>query len=386
MKIKHYPGRAVIQDPSWLEMDIPNNTRGRQYEANWLDTQKSLSNTSAKNSWDKYSAKSLEGSLSAKLGPYQTMLQELSLKTDDIYTMPAKITKDSVRLKYHSQKCLARINAKSITDIEEEMKKFYKPESSNGDSITVPPKPRPRTKVPQKNVTEKSEVQRKSVRFDDVETEIPNGFEDNSEDSARNARVRVIINPLDELYDQELVNLSCKELKDSGVDSDDVCQERINHWVDEQNQYLEKNEDYIKGKSAARSSDLYRNDSGFYDTKKVRQRIPPKVYESTSSTSDFSSPKSSSSSDRLDDGQIFTIYKGNEGPRRPVRRVKTSQNGSGSDFLIPRPKLIVPVHSYGVRRRKTGNLLSEKAVSESEYDGGVDIKDEKERKDEGKQK
>ncbi|KAL3273180.1 hypothetical protein HHI36_014634 [Cryptolaemus montrouzieri] len=359
MKIKHHPGKAVIHDPSWLEMDIPNNTRGRQYEANWLDTQKSLSNTSNKNSWDKYSAKSLEGTLSAKLGPYQTMLQELSLKTDDIYTLPRKFTKDSVRLKYHSQKCLSRINSKSNSDIDEEMKKFYKPNDiKEEEEAVVPPKPKPRTKIVKKSTEDKTPQHRKSVRFDEITTEIPGGFSETSNDS----RVRVISNPLDELYEQELMNMYSK---DSGVDSDDVCQDRISHWIDEQNQYLEKNEDKFKEKNSRLGSDLYRNDSGFYDTKKVRQRIPPRVYTSTSSSSDFSSPKSSSSSDKLNEDEIFTIYKGSDDSKHKTRKGKNSEGGS--DFLIPRPKLIVPVHSYGVRRRRTGNLLSEQAISECDY-------------------
>ncbi|XP_044760115.1 cGMP-dependent protein kinase, isozyme 2 forms cD5/T2 isoform X1 [Coccinella septempunctata] len=369
MKIKHHPGKAVVHDPSWLEMDIPNYTRGRQYEANWLDTQKSLSTSSGRNSWDKYSAKSLEGTLSAKLGPYQNMLQELSLKTDDIYTLPRKLAKDSVRLKYHSQKCLSRINAKSVSDIEEEIRKFQ----MNPKEV---PKPKPRTKVPKKSNEDKS-TQRKSVRFDEVDTEIPSVFEEEEENVVGGAttKVRVIANPLDRLYEEELSTLCSKELKDSGVESDEVCHDRISSWVDEQNQYLEKNEKRSKGVRSG--TELYRNDSGFYETKKVRQRIPPRIYASTSSGSDFSSPKSSSSSDRLDEAQISTIRKGVDEPVRKTAKATSggAKNEAASDFLIPRPKLIVPVHSYGVRRRRTGNLISDNAISECEYDGGVEKND-----------
>ncbi|CAH1406019.1 unnamed protein product [Nezara viridula] len=33
------------------------------------------------------------------------------------------------------------------------------------------------------------------------------------------------------------------------------------------------------------------------------------------------------------------------------------------EFLIPRPKLIVPVHTYGIRKRRTGNLHSPRTGS-----------------------
>lgn len=377
MKIKHHPGKAVVHDPSWLEMDIPNYARGRQYEANWQDTQNSLSNASSKNSWDKYSAKSLEGTLSAKLGPYQTMLQELSIKTDDIYTLPRKITKDSVRLKYHSQKCLSRINAKSVSDIEEEMKKFQSDQKKVEEEKQLP-KPKPRTKLPKKQ-----EEKRKSVRFDEIETEIPDTS--NGDEKNEAAKFRVITNPLDQLYEQELSKLCSKELKDSGVDSDEICHERISNWVDEQNQYLENNENVKKSKGGKSGSDLYRNDSGFYETKKVRQRIPPRVYASTSSSSNFSSPKSSLSSERLNDNQNLRGYKTEDVKVKKIAKGNSNvgKNEKNSDFMIPRPKLIVPVHSYGVRRRRTGNLISENAVSECEYDG-VENAQEKNEEKEGK--
>ncbi|KAJ8940333.1 hypothetical protein NQ314_010746 [Rhamnusium bicolor] len=117
MKIKHYPGKAVINDPAWLEMDIPNTTRGRQYEANWEDAQKSLSNNSStSNSWDKYSYKSMDGTISSRLGQYQSMLDEVKKDDEDIYAVSNKVKKsgkDSIRLKYHSDKCLSRINSKN---------------------------------------------------------------------------------------------------------------------------------------------------------------------------------------------------------------------------------------------------------------------------------
>lgn len=42
-----------------------------------------------------------------------------------------------------------------------------------------------------------------------------------------------------------------------------------------------------------------------------------------------------------------------------VPSVIAADSGSGQDnFAIPRPKLIVPVHTYGLRKRRTGNTIS----------------------------
>ncbi|XP_068617839.1 cGMP-dependent protein kinase, isozyme 2 forms cD5/T2 isoform X1 [Battus philenor] len=54
------------------------------------------------------------------------------------------------------------------------------------------------------------------------------------------------------------------------------------------------------------------------------------------------------------------------------RSAKSSSSGSDSDFSIPRPKLIVPVHTYGMRKRRTGNLCQrESNATESSLDAGV---------------
>ncbi|KAK9680863.1 hypothetical protein QE152_g38767 [Popillia japonica] len=45
----------------------------------------------------------------------------------------------------------------------------------------------------------------------------------------------------------------------------------------------------------------------------------------------------------------------------------SSNKDSGNDFLIPRPKLIVPIHSYAVRKRRTGNLHKQ-SVNYSDYE------------------
>ncbi|XP_026756217.2 cGMP-dependent protein kinase, isozyme 2 forms cD5/T2 isoform X1 [Galleria mellonella] len=54
------------------------------------------------------------------------------------------------------------------------------------------------------------------------------------------------------------------------------------------------------------------------------------------------------------------------------RSAKSSSSGSDSDFSIPRPKLIVPVHTYGTRKRRTGNLCQRDSnATEASLDAGV---------------
>ena len=132
MKIKHYPGKAVVNDPAWLEMDISNDIRGRQYEANWEDAQRNLSSTSSSgsNSWDKYS----EGTLSSKLGQYQNMLDELA-QEEQLYAVPKK-----EKMKYHSEKCLARINGNMANYYLPSQTKVQRSRSVKEEK----PKPKPR--------------------------------------------------------------------------------------------------------------------------------------------------------------------------------------------------------------------------------------------------
>ncbi|CAG9788668.1 unnamed protein product [Diatraea saccharalis] len=55
-----------------------------------------------------------------------------------------------------------------------------------------------------------------------------------------------------------------------------------------------------------------------------------------------------------------------------TRSAKSSSSGSDSDFSIPRPKLIVPVHTYGTRKRRTGNLCQRDSnATESSLDAGI---------------
>lgn len=49
-----------------------------------------------------------------------------------------------------------------------------------------------------------------------------------------------------------------------------------------------------------------------------------------------------------------------------VTHKNSSSGDSDSDFSIPRPKLIVPVHTYGIRKRRTGNLVQREREEELE--------------------
>ncbi|KAJ2945574.1 hypothetical protein O0L34_g396 [Tuta absoluta] len=74
----------------------------------------------------------------------------------------------------------------------------------------------------------------------------------------------------------------------------------------------------------------------------------------------FSSPKERSE-ERVTNGN--NVYS---------RSAKSSSSGSDSDFSIPRPKLIVPVHTYGTRKRRTGNLCQRDSnATDSTLDAGI---------------
>lgn len=407
MKIKHYPGKAVLNDPAWLEMDIPNTTRGKLYEANWEDTQKSLSNSSsASNSWDKYSQ---NGTISSRLGQYQNMLDEIKKDNEDIYALPlkGKTGKDSMRLQYHSDKCLSRINSKGKSDLAEQ---YFLPSQNKKDTSTVsetknPPMPKPRKKLPSGLQTKEkfnvviSDLQKhikKSVRFDEVETEITNGREFEEEEVEDSHQVmRITSNPLvEELEDFENFD---EEHQDGEV------KERISTWIDDQNRYIlasdQDDDDEDGAVDTPTPTCLKRVDSGYYEhSGKPRQRLPPKnIYPSCSSSSSssfvdqFSYAKTSSSFDsESDHDETYSLYKNGSSPvHRTKSKVSSQKNVSvrtknsspvsrrgcdtNNDFLIPRPKLIVPVHTYAVRKRRTGNVLSSECGSVKDFNEDNDI-------------
>ncbi|KAK9717075.1 hypothetical protein QE152_g24395 [Popillia japonica] len=217
-----------------------------------------------------------------------------------------------------------------------------------------------------------------------------------------------------------------EESKDKDEENEKDSQGRTSEWVEEQNKYFldEESEANTKTENVADlkfivETSLNRNDSGYYESpKKIRQRIPPrKIYPSSSELSESASSGAGNRSDTescssCENVQVFDIYKnGRSSPLRhppynqnfnspkhskvfdiykngrssPLRHPPYNQNfnspkhssnkvyrnssnkDSGNDFLIPRPKLIVPIHSYAVRKRRTGNL-SKQSVNYSDYE------------------
>lgn len=78
----------------------------------------------------------------------------------------------------------------------------------------------------------------------------------------------------------------------------------------------------------------------------------------------FGAPKERISEERATNGM--------NGNSAFSRSAKSSSSGSDSDFSIPRPKLIVPVHTYGTRKRRTGNLCQRDSnATESSLDAGI---------------
>lgn len=552
MKITHYPGKAVVDDPCWLEMDVPNHTRGLQYEANWADATRNLSSSSSSsNSWDPYHS-TFRG-ITSKLGLYQTMLGEAVKRTASpapsvksiAPSVKSKSGGGSMRLKYHSQNVLSKINSKYINrgdaddfydsySSEDNNDNYISKSSDNNrnlncdkeiyseinygysgkvkdeskakgevEKIQPPPVPKPRTKIPASvlNSSSDEDKNKKSVRFDEKSTEI--GSE---EIDCENGEVRK----------------SQKEKVSS--DSEGAVQERVSEWIDDQNRYVmsldslianavgnskdhvqicvnnghvpstagkkrslqghnrndgknqrppqtkcipiidgyKRNEEVCDdayeefdfhdsdlvvrdkgilsdkeldvyeefnfretdGKNkdkrvayntvpriskrdkiqvGAKSINLDRNDSGYYDApKKVRQRIPPRNICCSSTDSDKSDSsyddyrhKTSSGSDSSfeamqkkvpgradrvvpDHGKTVVSYRNTLPKSKPMIKGNGDfGDESRSDFLIPRPKLIVPVHTYAVRKRRTGNLLNRKSfVEKSEEDGTYDAVDQ----------
>ncbi|KAJ8958200.1 hypothetical protein NQ317_010586 [Molorchus minor] len=378
------PGRERANRQKWTSQI---RLGGRQYEANWEDAQKSLSNnSSASNSWDKYSYKSIDGSISSRLGQYQSMLDDIKADNDDLYALPNKGSDNnngSIRLKYHSEKCLSRINSKNKNDMEREIGKYFLPSQSKVQRErsfkTETPKPKPRKKMEKFKIVIDDLQQhiKKSVRFDET-----SDVEDAEDDRETTNKLRVTTNPLVDINDKFI------QSKEESSESEHVIQERISTWIDDQNRYIQED-----GNRDETSTNLKRNDSGYYEhSGKPRQRLPRKTSippllprlpparpASNRNPAPRPPPLPSSESD-CGYNEVYSLYKNGSGPKRNIANsvVKTrdrTKNVSptlhrggcdSNDFLIPRPKLIVPVHTYAVRRRRTGNILSEC------YDSDVD--------------
>ncbi|KAJ8940332.1 hypothetical protein NQ314_010745 [Rhamnusium bicolor] len=252
------------------------------------------------------------------------------------------------------------------------------------------PKPKPRKKLLASTDQDKEKFQvviddlqkhmKKSVRFDEVSKEITNDIslqnlveEEEAGKEDIDNKVRIISNPLLEIRDKLI------QKDDDKSDSEEIIQERVSTWIDDQSKYILTVEEDESKKEI--STNLKRNDSGYYEhSGKPRQRLPPKnIYPSSSSSSSESSTeqctydKTSSSSSDSDYNEVYSLYKNGSSPKHNVLNSQSklrdrTKNSSptlhrggcdSNDFLIPRPKLIVPVHTYAVRKRRTGNILSE---------------------------
>lgn len=246
MKIKRYPGKAVINDSAWLEMDISSDIRARQYEGSWEETQRHLSSVDslAVSTWNSNSTSKLEGNLLSKLGSYQYLLEKLA-QEENLYSVLLK--KKEIKVKYGNDKYLPRIDS---------MKNVIS------------------SKLPLE-----TEIQRSKSFIEDenLVTKLPNNLE--------------IVIPNEDGPDRP---------------------------------------------------------SNVKPPQKIRQRIPPKnlcIAHSDASEEDLSP------SDTTD---VYNLYRDNI--LSPTFMTDSSSNSPMTDFLIPRPKLVVPVHTYAIRRRRTGNL------------------------------
>lgn len=150
--------------------------------------------------------------------------------------------------------------------------------------------------------------------------------------------------------------------------------EEIDSWeVDEDSLYNGNVSKKGKGSHKSQNDEFSSNSSGgrqksnSSDLLRESFRIGPKERTSSLDSGHFEGNKSSPvpfsklngyHSDSLE-GMDFRVY-----PRRispdesaiepdSLNPIETQE----SEFIIPRPKLIVPVHTYGIRKRRTGNML-----------------------------
>lgn len=120
---------------------------------------------------------------------------------------------------------------------------------------------------------------------------------------------------------------------------------------------LDKESDYrtINGVTKQIKRDTY---GKLYNTVRVKS---DDNYDRYNDIMSFGKPKERISEERVSNGN--SVYS---------RSAKSSSSGSDSDFSIPRPKLIVPVHTYGLRKRRTGNLCQrDSTATEASLDAGI---------------
>lgn len=545
MKIKHYPGKAVANDPYLLDMEARNPAMDLLYEASWLDAQRSLSSSSSgSNSWDRHSTSSTERN-PLKLYKYNRASENDKNKVSS--------KKNNVKSqKYHSDQYLSRIapqRTKRVIEMDcsiqdDFSQNYYLPsqtkyinrqhsfrtiddlpdlnqlslERSKEHTVNNESYDDIDPSVRYRNVINDLEVQlvKKSVRFHEKSEEI--GVQDASEESSnsdtenenharcnngeftssqdfkkiswdgneseavkqptsnkRNStesqrqKVRVHENPMDtEAFRKMYKSTTVKVLGDGIIvdinddvkrkESDEIIAERVNEWINEQNQYIVDNtrtnsdindsKCITNSKSAVKKCDeVGSNSSNYYDfiapstvpsfaplpkprtlTKykkendsdnenningiyisrikphdqtdeefyeqlvNSRQRLPAAKngfteqyptdtpdkhhYENEDVISNHAKTILEQNNDL---SSINSLYKDSNRTSNSViysqKTVNTTDSQNGSDFLIPRPKLIVPVHTYAVRKRRTGNLQSRKSLTDTNLMESMDYSD-----------
>lgn len=374
MKIKHYPGKAVANDPYLLDMDARNPAMDLLYEASWLDAQKSLSSSSSgSNSWDRTSTSSSE--------KHPVQLHK--------YTVDSS-KNGSVRgsKRYHSDKYLSRIARSRIVDVKEEepVQNYYLPSQTNYinrqhsfKTIDDLPNLNGLSINGKSTVSDDLDAQlaKKSVRFRDKSEEIRCDWGENEEDKGK--RVRVVENPMDTEAFRSLYKI-VKGEEGRRKDSEEAIAERVNEWINEQNQYIigdvsdarrvgnNKPKSDTNGIEPAPPQDspgIYtsrikphnQTDEEFYDKLvNSRQRLP-------AAKNGFSKPETH----HYENEEVVSTQA--KLLQNDLSDKDDSADPQGNDFLIPRPKLIVPVHTYAVRKRRTGNLQIETPAPQETTDG-----------------
>lgn len=149
--------------------------------------------------------------------------------------------------------------------------------------------------------------------------------------------------------------------------------EEIDSWEVEEDDSLYNGNVSKRGKGSHKSADEFSSSSGgrqksnSSDLLRETFRIDPKERTSSLDSGHFDGQKPSpvpfskfnNFSDSLEVTDFSRMY-----PRRTSPDDSAFEPDSlnpvesqESEFIIPRPKLIVPVHTYGIRKRRTGNML-----------------------------
>lgn len=143
--------------------------------------------------------------------------------------------------------------------------------------------------------------------------------------------------------------------------------EDIDSWHIEEDDSLYNGNITKKGKgslSDESSSNVSRQKSNSSDLLRDSFRIGPKERTSSLDSGNYEHSKTSPiakfsdyNSDSLETD--FRLHRDRTSPVDSVIEPDSLNpiESQESEFVIPRPKLIVPVHTYGIRKRRTGNML-----------------------------